>query len=118
MGLSKPKSMRDAVSLGNPESIAFVELMVWMGMRWLTHCDMLIGMAWAFMEVHEMIAYSRVDLSMLSEESLRLLTNIAKRERSGLKVCKKEVEVDEARNADFKRGNDIAWKAIEACSTL
>jgi hypothetical protein len=116
MGLGTPKNMRDAVSLGNAESIAFAEWMVWTGMRWLAHRDLLIGMAWAFMEVHEMIATSIGDQPILSEEGLCILKDIADRERSGLEVCKMEIEADEARNTQFRRGHMIAWRAIEACA--
>jgi hypothetical protein len=116
VGLSKPKSMGDAVSLGSADSVAFAEWTVWMGMRWLTHRDMLIGMAWAFMEMHEMIVESTFDHLVLSEEGLHVLKGIAERERSGLEVCKKEIEADEAGNAQFRTGHLIAWRALETFS--
>jgi hypothetical protein len=114
MGLNKPKSTKEAVQFGDPKYFAFAEWMVSMSMHWLTNRDMLIGMAWAFMEVHEMIAESRVDEPLLSEAGQCILKDIAARERKGLEVCRKEIESDEVRDAEYRKGYDIVRQALEA----
>jgi hypothetical protein len=117
-GLSKPGSMRDIVSVGNAQSVAFAEWMVWVGMRWMMHRDMLIGMAWAFMELHEMVTEIDGEKALLDERSICVLKNIAGRERDGLKTCRTEMRSDEVRKANFQRGVGIARRAIEACLVI
>jgi hypothetical protein len=107
--------VRDAVSFGNAESVAFAEWLVWMGLRWLTYRDVLVGVAWAFMEVHEMVARLTTEKALLSSQGMSVLKDIAARERAGLEVCRKEIEGDETRNAEFLRGVGIGRQAIEAC---
>jgi hypothetical protein len=112
-GMKEPSCFRDAVMLGNAESVAFSEWMVWMGMRWLEHRDVLVGMAWAFMEVHEVLVEAGSDGVLLDGKSRQILKGIAARERKGLEVCKKEIYQDAQRTADFKKGVAIARKAIK-----
>jgi len=107
--------MREAVSMGNAESVAFAEWMAWMGMRWLTHRDLLVGMAWAFMEVHELVAKADGDDASLDEDARHVLKDIAAREREGLDVCWKEIKGDAQRDVDFQRGVAIARRAVHAC---
>jgi hypothetical protein len=114
-GLSKPGSMRDIVSIGNAQSVAFAEWMVWAGMRWMMHRDMLVGMSWAFMELHEMITRLDREEAFLDETSVLVLRNIANRERDGLEVCRREMKSDAKRISDFRKGASIARRAIEAC---
>jgi hypothetical protein len=113
--LSKPKNMRDAVAVGNADSISFAEWMVWIGMRWLTYGDLLVGMAWAFMELHETVAEVNGESALMDEASRQTLKGIASRERNGLEVCKREIETDEKRNTEFRRGVATARRAIQAC---
>lgn len=113
--LSKPKNMLDAVAFGNADSISFAEWMVWMGMRWLTYGDLLIGMTWAFMELHETVAEVNGESALLDEASRQTLKDIASRERTGLEVCKREIEIDESRSTEFRRGVATARRAIQAC---
>jgi hypothetical protein len=101
------------VMLGNAESVAFSEWMVWMGMRWLEHRDVLVGMAWAFMEVHEALFEAGSDGVLLDGKSRQILKGIAARERKGLEVCKEEIYQDAQRTADFRKGVAIARKAIK-----
>jgi hypothetical protein len=115
VGLNKPKSMRDVVALGDAETVAFAEWMAWMGMRWLAHRDVLVGMAWAFLEIHDMVAGWDGEHGLLDADSARILKDIAIRERAGLEVCRRDIEADEARNADFQRGVAIGRRAMEAC---
>jgi hypothetical protein len=84
-------------------------------MRWLMYRDVLVGVAWAFMEMHEMVAGLEVERAVLSEEGTRVLKGIAARERAALEVCRKEIEGEEEHNEDFRRGVGIGRRAIETC---
>jgi hypothetical protein len=115
-GTYVPATLKEIVSLGSPDSVAFSEWMVSLSMRWLMHRDKLIGMSWAFMELHEIIAKLEGDKAMLSQTSAQTLEGIARRERTGLEICQKELMEDESRRADFQEGIAIARKAIRAFS--
>ncbi|KAF2124340.1 hypothetical protein P153DRAFT_350282 [Dothidotthia symphoricarpi CBS 119687] len=114
-GLNEPKNLKDAVTLGTGESVVFAEWMMWMGMRWLTYRDVLIGLTWAFMEVHEALANLEGHNTLLSSEGRQILKDIALRERTGLSVCRRDLEKDRKRMADFREGFVTASRAIEAC---
>ncbi|KAF2873855.1 hypothetical protein BDV95DRAFT_627644 [Massariosphaeria phaeospora] len=116
-GLDEPSTLKEAVALGNTESVAFSEWMIWMGMRWLTHRDLLVGMAWAFMEVHEAVAQVDGDVKLLSATGRRVLKEVAVRERKGLEICREDIAKDAQRRAEFCRGIAVARGAIEACSS-
>jgi hypothetical protein len=114
-GLKEPENLRDIVVLGDTETVAFAEWMAWMGMRWSTYRDVLVGLAWAFMEIHEMIADWGEEHGLLNESKVPILEDIASRERAGLGVCRGEIETDYARNTDFRRGLAVGRRAIEEC---
>ncbi|KAH7093421.1 hypothetical protein FB567DRAFT_174036 [Paraphoma chrysanthemicola] len=103
-GLRKPNTIKDAVAVGNPEAGEFARWMVSLGMRWLAHRDMLVGMAWAFMELHEGVAGMDGEGALLDDNARNVLLEIAAREKRGLEVCWKEIEGDERRGAEFGRG--------------
>lgn len=115
-GLPEPKSLEEAVALGNAESVAFARWMVQFSMRWLSNRDVLVGMAWVFMEVHEVIARDYRDDAVLGGNARMVLGDIAARERRGLEVCLKEVECDLVRKASFTRGKLIARNGLEVCT--
>jgi len=116
-GLQTPGSLAKGVALGDDEIVALSRWMVWMGMRWLTHRDLLVGMAWAFMEMHEALAKCHEDNTLLDEQSRHVLQEIAVRERKGLEVCREEIFQDQKRNEEFSRGLSTARRAIKSCST-
>ncbi|KAF1831509.1 hypothetical protein BDW02DRAFT_571969 [Decorospora gaudefroyi] len=116
-GVEEPTSLEEAVALGSAESVAFSKQMVCMGMRWLTHRDLLVGMAWVFMRVHGLLAQMDGQAALLSEEGRRVLRGIAAREAKGLEVCREEIERDQGRKADFEKGVGVAWRAVEGCCT-
>ncbi|KAF2450173.1 hypothetical protein P171DRAFT_468583 [Karstenula rhodostoma CBS 690.94] len=114
-GLPKPRTLKEVVALGDAESGAFAEWMLWMGMRWLTYRDVLLGMSWAFMEVHEAIGRLEGSDSRLGGDARRILMEITERERDGLETCKQELERDEARRNAFERGVAVArrtWRLM------
>lgn len=116
-GLQVPVSLKEAVALGDDEIVSFSQCMIWMGMRWLTHRDVLVGMAWAFMEMHEALARCQGDIAILDEESRHVLEEIATRERKGLDVCKAEIFQDHKRKEEFCKGLVIARRAVKSCFT-
>ena len=113
-GIQQPQSLREAVGMGSEEARVFAEWMVWSGMRWLSHRDLLVGVAWAFMEVHELLSRDG-DGAILDEQGLQVLRGIAARERRGLEVCRREIDRDERRKAEFRRGAGIGRAAIQTC---
>ncbi|KAI4667591.1 uncharacterized protein J4E88_010255 [Alternaria novae-zelandiae] len=116
-GLHVPVSLKEGVALGSDEIVSFSQWMAWMGMRWLTHRDVLVGMAWAFMEMHEALARWQGDIALLDEESRNVLQEIAVRERTGLDVCREAIFHDQKRTEEFSRGLFTARRAIKSCFT-
>ncbi|KAL1599818.1 hypothetical protein SLS60_007623 [Paraconiothyrium brasiliense] len=116
-GLRKPQTLKEAVALGCAESAALSEWMLWMGMRWLAYRDVLVGMSWALMEVHEVIGLPGVHEAVLSDEGRATLGGIAARERSGLETCRQEFQRNDARRNDFERGIAVARRALRSVSS-
>ena len=117
--LGEPLNLTEALALGSTETAApdsFSRWMLWASIRWLAHRDLLIGMSWAFMEAHAMIAQHECG-ALLNEQSRCILGEIATRERKGLQVCRQEISRCDKRKADFHRGRAMAWQAIRACCT-
>ncbi|KAK7178308.1 hypothetical protein PSPO01_15640 [Paraphaeosphaeria sporulosa] len=83
-GIHKPRTLKEAVALGSAESAAFAEWMLWLGMRWLIYREVLVGMSWVFMGVHEEIGRLEGPDARLSGDSRKILGKIAARERRGL----------------------------------
>jgi hypothetical protein len=111
-----PGTLREAVLMGNKDSVAFSKWMASISIRWLTHRDMLTGMSWAFMELHEAVARLEGDKALLSLTSAHTLEGIARRERTALDTCRKELIGDEKRKADFESGVAAAKRAIKTFS--
>ena len=116
-GLPRPETLREVVALGDAEFVRFAEWMLSMSMRWLTNQDVLVGMSWAFMEMHEAMSKVQDDDSLLESEDRNILRSIAERERNGLEVCRQIIEFDEKRRHDFGKGIMIARKAVQATAT-
>jgi hypothetical protein len=112
-----PANLKDIASLGSAESVAFSQWMVSLSMQWLAQQDVLIGMSWAFMELHEAIAMLEDDQALLSSASVKMLEGIAQRERTGLSICKEEIDKSEQRKADFDKGLATARRAISTFSS-
>jgi hypothetical protein len=115
MGIKEPQTLTEALELGSAESRAFAEWMMGMSMRWLTNRDVLLGMAWAFMELHREIAHFEGNDALLSPESNDTLHNIAVREQRGLEYCRNEIGGDGQRTGRFQEGVAIAIQAIRSC---
>lgn len=111
-----PSNLKEVVNLGSPEAVKFSEWMISLSMHWSVYRDMLIGMSWAFMELHELVAGLEGDKGILSAKSARTLKAIAQRERAGLEICKGDIFGAEQRAADFKKGLAITRRAIRLLS--
>ncbi|KAF3032703.1 hypothetical protein E8E12_001020 [Didymella heteroderae] len=87
-----PTDLKGIVNMGDAESVAVSQWLVSLSMQWLAQRDVLVGMSWAFMELHEAIAMLEEDQALLSAASGKTLEGIARRERAGLSICKEEIE--------------------------
>lgn len=116
-GIEQPPNLGAVCALGNSESVAFSEWMIWVSMGWRIHRDLLVGMAWAFMEVHEAVAQAGEHVNLLAKKSRCVLREIADRERKGLEVCRDEIYQHEQREEAFLKGLSKGREAIGACFT-
>lgn len=114
-GLGKPRTLEEAVQLGGEEGKQTAEYMVGMGMRWLTYSELLVGMSWGFMELHELLAEREGAESLIGHQSRQVLGEIARRERKGLEICKREIKQDQEKAVKFWKGIAISQRAIERC---
>lgn len=111
-----PTNLKEVVAFRGEQSGAFCRWMVSMSMQWLAQRDVLIGMSWAFMDLHEAVAKLGDQEALLSPESVQVLEGIAHREKAGLEICKSELMKSERRKADFEKGLAIAERAIKEFS--
>jgi hypothetical protein len=116
--IPKPHTLKEAVALGNAESAAFAEWMLWLGMRWLTYRDVLVGISWVFMEVHESVCRLEGPASILSSDARNILMEIASRERVGLETCRQALVHDDTRRKAFEKGIAIAREALRSVSSV
>ncbi|KZZ97510.1 heme oxygenase-like, multi-helical [Moelleriella libera RCEF 2490] len=87
-----------------------------LSMRPLEYHDVLIGLAWAFMELHEMVAASGAGI--LGDESQTRLAEIAARERRALEALTDESyagETKSRRQLDFLSGRSLGRSQIAYC---
>lgn len=115
-GIYLPATLKEVAAAGSKESVTFSKWMINLSMEWLTHHDMLIGMSWAFMELHEAVARLEGEKAMLSSTSAQTLEEIARRERAGLEICKKDIMETEQRKAEFEKGLATVRRAIRIVS--
>lgn len=113
-GLHVPQSLQEVIDTGHCDSNLFALCMVSISMHWLAYRNLLVGMAWAVMEMHFWIAESD-DGRLLSDSGKNTLRSIALRERGGLEVCIEEMERDEERKKQFVTGKSVMQEAIAKC---
>ena len=89
----------------------FALRMLHWSMRPVANAEFLLGLAWAFVGLHDVIAVS----SLLSANSRGILRELARRERESLNICLAEIGADEQRYSDFRSGFCVAKAEIEAC---
>lgn len=80
----------------------------------MEHREALLGMTWAFVALHELMASPAYE-HVLSRESRLALKEIALRERAGLRVCLTDISGDHPSFEKFFNGFSLASKDIAAC---
>jgi hypothetical protein len=118
LGLGSPKSLADAVAIGDAEAREFAVWIVGMSMQWLQYKDVLIGMAWAAAEMHAHIAETDVEHRLLGLKSNMILKTIADREMRGLRFARAEIEKDQKRMDGWKEGFSIMASKIMKCNSI
>lgn len=113
-GIQVPTDLKEVVSFGSEECIVLCRWMMSLSMHWQTQRDTLIGMSWAFMNLHEAVAKLSEHEALLSPASVQALEAIAQRERTGLEICIKEIMESEQRKVEFERGLAVAERTISA----
>ncbi|KAK2759176.1 hypothetical protein FQN54_003276 [Arachnomyces sp. PD_36] len=111
-GLPQPQSLSDVVPLQGSDSEFAVDMLHW-SRRPVQHRAALLGMAWAFVELHESMAVNGHGL--LSDPTRKLLGTMAKRERGGLLVCKKELSGNPDQATEFDAAARFARDQIRQC---
>ena len=108
LGLAQPGSLKDVLEVW-PSSFALQ--MLELSVKPMSNCGLLIGLAWAFVGLHNAMASS----SLLSATSRATLIQIAKRERECLKICFDELKNDKIRREDFYRGYASGMVEVQSC---
>ncbi|KAL8901685.1 MAG: hypothetical protein Q9207_005086 [Kuettlingeria erythrocarpa] len=108
-GIPQPRGLQDA--LRGEESVFAVSMLA-LSMRPIEHRDTLLGMAWAFMRLHEALATS-ASTRLLTPQTKAALRDIARRELLGLQVFMDELKADQARRAHFGHGFNRVRREIE-----
>lgn len=109
--LSLPTSLWEALEGRDDE---FAVKMLHVSMTPNQNANFLIGMAWAFVQLHEALTAS----NLLSEASQDTLRQIARRERDGLRACLEVIEPDAQRYSEFSRGYNLGRAEIEPCFSI
>ena len=108
LGYSPPASLKDILETW--PSIFAINLLE-LSVRPMNNCGLLIGLAWAFVGLHDVMTSS----ALLSTASRAALVQISRRERECLKVCFDELKNDKVRREDFYRGYASGMVEIRAC---
>ncbi|KAI9791594.1 MAG: hypothetical protein M1816_003680 [Peltula sp. TS41687] len=107
-GLPEPACLKDVLR-GWPSEFA-LRMLHW-SMRPMANAGLLLGLAWAFVGLHDAMASS----TLLSASSREVLRQMAARERDSLRICLEELQGDELVCKSFWRGYSLGKKEIEEC---
>lgn len=107
-GLPELASLKEVLETWPSE---FALWMLHVSMRPMENAGLLLGLAWAFMELHD----AMTSCTLLSASGQGVLARIARRERDSLQVCLQEVQNDQVRYAEFCRGYHLGRGEVEAC---
>ena len=106
--LPTPASLEEVLTHWPSE---FALTMLHLSMRPMANAALLLGLAWAFVALHDVMSCS----TMFSETNQEILKQIARRERDSLTVCLNELKKDENEHAMFCKGYRAGQRAIESC---
>ncbi len=107
-GLPEPASLKEVLE---DQPSEFALKMLHLSMRPMAYYGLLLGLAWAFVGLHDVVASS----TLLSATSRVVLTQIVRRERDCLEICFKELQDDKMQWADFHRGYGLGKAEVEGC---
>lgn len=108
-GFPEPGSLKEVLDTWESE---FGLLMLHLCKRPLEFGGLLLGIAMAFVDLHDAVAQCP---TLLPARSRRLLAYIAGRERAGLNVCLESLRSSQAQWEDFVRGYYLGRAEIEKC---
>lgn len=109
--LGMPKTLHEVLELDNGED-EFAKDLLRLSMSPKVNDAFLIGLTWAFMELHEVMAQMAQD--WLSQETITTLRGIAKRERDSLLTCLHETKLDSQYQSKIKMGCEVGRSRITA----
>lgn len=106
--LPGPRDLREALQDKHED---FAQLLLHLSMRPMQYMDLLLGLSYAFVELHEAVAQS----DLLCSTSQAVLQEVARRERQNFTVCLAEIKADDARYAEFYKGYNLGGAGIRNC---
>lgn len=107
-GLKEPESLKEVLREWHDDfALAMLDLSV----RPIANEGLLLGLARAFVDLHDITAASR----LLSAPSRAILRQIACREQEVLDICAQDLKVDEVQYTEFVRGYRLGRAEIERC---
>lgn len=115
-GMSSPTSLHDILTKWPSD---FALSMLHLSMRPATNASLLLGLAWAFVSLHDAMAagagLGSGSAAILLDAHRQDLQLIAQRERDSLTVCMNELKTNEREYAMFCTGNHVGRTEIEKC---
>ncbi|KAK6529517.1 hypothetical protein TWF281_008688 [Arthrobotrys megalospora] len=108
-GFTEPKCLKDVLETWKSD---FGLFMLHLCKRPIENTGLLLGLAMAFVDLHDAVSLSS---TLLSSDSRRLLHEIAKRERNSLDLCLRDLEATPPRFLDFCRGYHLGRAEIDKC---
>lgn len=107
-GFAEPASLQDVLETWPSD---FALTILHLSMAPMANTGFLLGLAWAFVGLHDMMTRS----PLLSSASQAALMQIVRRERDCLEICFDELKDDKSRCADFHRGYGAGRAEMAGC---
>ena len=107
-GVPQPHSLREVLEKWPSD---FALKMLHLSMRPMANSGLLLGLAWAFVGLHHIMASSM----LLSASGRDVCAQIVRRERECLNVCFEELKNNKGQHADFHHGYGLGTAEIESC---
>jgi len=107
-GLPEPGSLKEVLQSWHSE---FALMMLRLSMRPKGNAGLLLGLASAFVSLHDAMTLS----TLLSAASREILAQIVRREQDSLNICLEELKEDEVQYQEFYRGHNLGRAEIGSC---